>query len=113
MKISGEIGTTAEYRQFTLTVEEIKINKKCKMVAMKVETYQKSVIFASCYRSPKNNNNELFFEEIKQLTSIQTKNPIWIGGDFNLPDIDWEVKSINNYQYPKQQKERFTDLIAR
>ena len=41
---------------------------------------------------------------------MQWKNPIWIGGGFNLPDIHWEVKPINNYQYPKQPKERFVDL---
>ena len=35
-----------------LTVEEIKINKECEMVAIKVETYQKPAIFASCYRPP-------------------------------------------------------------
>ena len=81
------------------------------MVVIKVETYQKPVIFASCYRPPKNTNNELFFEEIKRLASMHRKNPMWIGEDFNLPDIDWEVKSINNYQYPKQLNERFIDLI--
>ena len=67
------------------------------MVAVKVEAYQKLVIFPSCYRPPKNTNNELLFEEIERLTSMQMKNLIWIGRDFNLPDIDWEVKSINNY----------------
>ena len=94
-----------------LTVVEIKINKECEMVAIKVETYQKPVIFASCYRPPKNTNNELIFEEIKRLASMHRKNPMWIGGDFNLPDIDWEVKSINNYQHPKQLNERCIDLI--
>ena len=33
-----------------LTVEEIKINKDCEMVVIKVEAYQKPVIFASCYK---------------------------------------------------------------
>ena len=94
-----------------LTVEEININKECEIVSIKVETYQKPVIFASCYRPPKNNNIELFFEEIKRLTSMQRKNSVWIDGYFNLPDIDWKVKSINNYQYPKQLNERFIDLI--
>ena len=42
---------------------------------------------------------------------MQRKNPPWIGGQFNWPDIDWQVKSINNYQYPKQPNERFIDLI--
>ena len=74
-------------------------------------SYQKPAIFASCYRPPKNTNNEVLFEEIKQPTSMQRKNLIWIGGDFSLQDIDWEVKSINNYQYLKQLNERFIDLI--
>ena len=39
-----------------LTVEEIKINKE---IAIKVETYQKPMIFASCYRPPKNNEQFL------------------------------------------------------
>ena len=77
------------------------------MVVIKVETYQKPVIFACCYRPPKNTNNKLIFEEIKRLASMHRKNPMRIGRDFNFPDIDWEV----NYQYPKQLNERFIDLI--
>ena len=43
---------------------------------------------------------------------MQRKNPIWIGGYFNLPDIDWQFKSINNYyQHPKQLNERFIDQV--
>ena len=73
------------------TVEEIKINKGCEMTVIKVETYQKPVIFAFCYRPPKSTNNQVIFEEIKRLASMHRKRPMWIGGDFNLPDIDWEV----------------------
>ena len=94
-----------------LIIEKIKINKEWEMVAIKVETYQKPVLFASCYRPPKSTNNELLFEDIKRLTSMQRKNPIWIDGDFKLLDIDWEVKSISNQQYLKQLNERFIDLI--
>ena len=67
------------------------------MVAIKVETYQKPAILASCYRPHKSTNNEVLFEEIKRLTSMDRKNLIWIGGDFSLLDIDCQVKSINNY----------------
>ena len=70
-----------------LTVE-MKIPKECEMVAITVETNQKPVIFASCYRPPKNTKNEPLFGEIKQLTSIQRKDPIWIAGDLDLPDMD-------------------------
>ena len=61
------------------------------------------MIFASCYRPPKNTNKELSFEEIRRITTTQKKNPIGIVGDLDLPDIEWEIKSINNYQYPKQE----------
>ena len=75
-----------------ISFKSIKINKEYEMVAIKGETYQKPVMFAYCYRPPKNTNNELIFEEIKWLTSMFRKNPIWIGGDFNFPDIDRKVK---------------------
>ena len=51
------------------------------------------MIFASCYRPPKTLINEPPFEEIKRLTK---KNLMWTGGYFNLPDIDWQFKSIIN-----------------
>ena len=41
---------------------------------------------------------------------MQRKNPFWLGGDFNLPDIQWEVKSINNCQYSTQLNEKLIDL---
>lgn len=45
-----------------LIVEEIKIKNECEMVAIKEETYQKPVIFTSCYRRLKNNDKELLFK---------------------------------------------------
>ena len=54
------------------------------------------MIFASCYRPPQTLINEPPFEEIKRLTSMQRKNLMWTGGYFNLPDIDWQFKSIIN-----------------
>ena len=42
---------------------------------------------------------------------MHRNNSMWVSGNFNLLDIDWEVKSMNNQQYPKQLNERFIDLI--
>ena len=67
--------------------------------------------FLHCVKPPKNNKNEPFIVETHYLSNTQENNPIWIGGEFNLPDIDWEKKSINNYKFPKQLNERFIDLI--
>ena len=47
-----------------LIVEESKIKKECGLIAMKVKSYQKSVMFSSCYKPPKNTKNKPLFEEI-------------------------------------------------
>ena len=51
---------------------------------------------SSCYSPPKNTNNEPTFEEIKRLVGMHRNNSMWVSGNFNLLDIDWEVKSMNN-----------------
>ena len=68
------------------------------MVAIKVET--SPVIFAFCYKPSKSGQ-----------PTRRKKNLIWIGRDFNLPDIDWKIKSTYGYQYSKQLNKRFIDLI--
>jgi len=41
-------------------------------------------------------NNELI-EGLRQ-TYVKYKNsPVWFGGDFSLPDIDWPTKDITNH----------------
>ena len=81
------------------------------MVAITVENYKMSLIFALWYKPSKNTKNEPLIVETHYLSNTQENNPIWIGGEFSLPDIDWENKSINNYKFPKQLNERFIDLI--
>lgn len=36
---------------------------------------------------------------------------MWIGGDYNLPDIDWKMNMITGYQYPKIMSETFLGII--
>ena len=50
-------------------------------------------------QATKKNNIELFFEEIKRLNNTQRRSLIRIVGNLNLPELDWEIKSITNYQY--------------
>ena len=37
--------------------------------------------------------------------------PFWIGGDFNLPDFDWSLKSIVKHQYCKEINEVFLESL--
>lgn len=43
------------------------------MVAIKVEIYQMSLIFASCYKPPQNLKNEPITKETKRLSNTQKK----------------------------------------
>ena len=82
-------------------------------VSIKVETFEKPVIFCACYRSP-NNDNDSNTNIINNLLSICQKyknNPIWIGGDFNLPDIDWTSNNIVDHQNPKKLNEDFLAML--
>ena len=75
-----------------LTAEEVKINKEPRMVVIMVEACQKPVIFASCYRPPKNTVGELLFGGMGWLTCMGGQDPIWVGGDFSL--LVWWVVAV-------------------
>ena len=64
-----------------------------------------------CYRAPRRTSSESLFDEIKRLSKKYKHNPVWIGGDFNLPDIDWETKSIIGSQYPKSLNVSFLETL--
>ena len=38
-------------------------------------------------------------------------NPIWMGVDFNLPDVHWLSNNIIGHQYPKKLNEDFLDVF--
>ncbi|XP_066931888.1 uncharacterized protein [Clytia hemisphaerica] len=92
-----------------LVIEEVKKSKKCEFIAIKVQTHQRPVIIAACYRPPKSKIGETTFicEEIKSLNSSFKNCPLWIGGDTNLPDIDWVNNAIIDHNYKKDINESF------
>ena len=49
-----------------------------------------------------NEKNKQLSAEITRLGSKYKNSHIWIGGDFNLPDIDWSNNTISSHQYPKE-----------
>ena len=77
----------------SLITEELKNENNCEMVAVKVQSFSKPVVLISCYRAPKKVPSDPLFNEIARITLKYKQNPVWIGGDFNLPDIDWQTKA--------------------
>ena len=60
-------------------------------------------IVISVYRPP--NDDEAyahaFANTITDICNKYPKDTIWVGGDMNLPDIDWEENTITGNQYKK------------
>ena len=59
-----------------------------------------------------NDKTKLLSEEIAKIGRKNKNNHIWIGGDFNLPDIDWSNNnSIVTHQYSKDLNEQFLETF--
>ena len=83
--------------------QDLALQTSCEAVACKTALINhQSLIIISIYRPP--NSDSQYFESICSLIhDIMLENPksiVWIGGDFNLPNINWIDNSISNNAYP-------------
>ena len=88
----------------SLVTDVVFTSTQTECISIKIETHHKPVISCSAYRPP-NNDIEYLKLLAKYISSIQrkfSKNNIWIGGDMNLPDINWESNIISSHQYNKE-----------
>ena len=96
-----------------LITEEVLRSNTCEVLAIKVQSHNHPLILAACYRPPGSNLDETskICNEIRKLNDKYKNCPIWVGGDTNLPDIDWSSNSIVSHQYSKQINECFIDTF--
>jgi len=77
------------------------------------DTHCSPVYLCTVYRAP--NSDLSHFEAVMStLTNIAPNNlnsPIWIAGDFNLPDINWEDSLTTGHNYPHNFAELLLDFI--
>ena len=82
--------------------EELKVFQDCELVWAKMKVQgSKDLYVGSFYKPPKIHGKEYLDTLNSYLARIPTHNGahLWIGGDFNLADIDWEsecIKAISN-----------------
>lgn len=99
----GEGGVLIAVNNNTISVQK-ENDSDCELVWTKVMHSKGDVIFGCLYRQPSSGIEKL--EQLQQsLTALFNRGPnapnIVLGGDFNLPDIDWETLSIKKKTKPQ------------
>ena len=97
-----------------LNSHEIEIGGEAEIVAAKVCNDGKDIIFGSVYRPPSSNQAymDTLNQSIQDLCTAYPSTAVWIGGDMNLPDINWETEQITSHQYRHSISESYLQTLA-
>ena len=90
-------------------------SKKTELIAAKVECQgRRPVIIAAAYRPPDSSLQYMkdLCDDIKHLEAKHPNHAIWIGGDFNLPDIDWDQAEVVSSQYLQDISRSLLDTLS-
>ena len=96
-----------------LISQEISLNTRVEICAAEITvSHGPPLIVASVYRPPKqgdiaNNYMDYLTQALYELSNRYPSNTLWIAGDVNLPDIDWENDCIKGNSYPHNLSNNF------
>lgn len=96
--------------------EQISCDADCEAVFIKLALSKtRSLIVGSAYRPPSNSTEymETLCNLLVNLEKSHKNSVIWLGGDFNLPDIDWKAITVKGHQYPETINRQFLDMLNR
>ena len=89
-------------------------NNHCELVAYQVKLLNNgNLIVYSAYRPPSSSDDYLN-QLCNHLESIKSNHPnseIWISGDNNLPDINWEDNCVEGHQYSLTINNTFLEFL--
>ena len=97
-----------------LNSHQLTIDTEAEYIAAKIISGKTTTIVGAMYR-PTNNDQHYMDCLNKAIIETCQKNPgafIWLGGDTNHPDIDWESNQVVRHQYPRALNELFLQAIA-
>jgi hypothetical protein len=99
----------------SLTSHQIDLDHDAEIVAAKIISGKQHVVVGAFYRPT--NNDTTYMNLLNQtIEDLCTSNPtaaVWISGDGNLPDIDWDTDQVVGHQYLKSINESFLQMLAR
>ena len=83
-------------------------------MAAKMLGSKHAIIFAAAYRPPRSDHAymDTVNQNLSTLCHKLSNMPIWIGGDMNLPDIEWETEQLTTNQYTHSIGYSFWDTLA-
>ena len=78
--------------------EDLKFNGHCELVWAQIQVSGTSQLFIGSFYRPPHENDPEYLKQLKSsLSRIPIGTHIWLGGDFNLGDIDWENDGVKPY----------------
>lgn len=99
-----------------LQLSDITRSKETEMISGSVQlSKRKKLIVAAFYRPPIRTDEAYTTAATTEFFTLKDKagkNILIIGGDYNLPDIDWEDTSIVRHQYPERMNRAYLDAVA-
>ncbi|CAG2206629.1 unnamed protein product [Mytilus edulis] len=91
-------------RKDLLSTAEITLDTDCEICWNKIEIKGSKPLYTGCYYRPPDNNIasiESLNTSLTRLTHSNNLPNLVLTGDFNMPDIKWEIDEDNNFQIKK------------
>ena len=98
----------------SLNSHEVTVATETEFVAAKILAGTQSIIVASFYRPPSNDQGYMdgLTQAIECLCKTDPKAAFWLAGDANLPDIDWPTDQVKRHQYSHHINDKFLLTLA-
>ncbi|CAG2244812.1 unnamed protein product [Mytilus edulis] len=94
--------------------EELPVQSDTESLYIRVTTPDsKSIIVGCLYRPPSSDITYMdkMSNTAEEIFKENNSSILWLGGDLNLPDIDWKSNSVCGNQYSSQINNRFVDMV--
>ena len=90
-------------------------SQKTELISVKLQLNRaKSIIISSFYRPPNMTEDTYSSAALEELIKLRHDNQIsdfWIGGDFNLPDVNWSSLTVTSNQYSYAMTDIYLDIL--
>jgi len=98
-----------------LGLTQINVSKKAETITGSIKVGNKAFIISSYYRPPNQQDSKFISETIAEFHALRNKHKrstFLLGGDFNLPDVNWKNNNINGRQVPQAINSAFLQMAA-